>query len=444
MFGIVGVLAVIVLLPILREKYVLHKIWTNPRFKELKRCKLIDYSFDVLENDQLTFINQYTRNFKSAMFSFVDTVSKFNITYSYDIYVYLDGANVTSVLLDNNTSITINNLMSDIITRVENDSALAVLIKNTDVESCRFNQRNFVYTGEKDIIKFHINFGIAFFKLRNPTPELSSIQYVSSFLKTVSTKGFTAGDFDSLTCFRYVEKYMNTIYEIWRMQGFTHHWKDDFCEISKEGDEPVRFRWHTRRDPIVPILLEPLILSELRATGLPESYRRNNLVLNEIGASRYADYHKSGDKVIDASRIVGYYRYRWHTGTWIDELADGLQLKVFFTYYMDKKKLEMVRIGFSAANFYDGIALHPLKSIIDFNEIKKINPELNNADLAFKINQQGDVVATFIHDWHRYEINIETGTIKKEKYRYGGMRCIEPEDRAVYSSAEYHVHSISH
>ena len=104
----------------------------------------------------------------------------------------------------------------------------------------------------------------------------------------------------------------------------------------------------------------------------------------------------------------------------------------------------MVRIGFSADNFFDGITLHPLKGIIDFNEIKRINPEISAADLDFNIKQHGDVVASFVHDWYRYEVNVETGIMKKEKYRPRGMMRITPGDRRLYSGLERHLRSKRH
>jgi hypothetical protein len=435
-FGIVGFAALVVLFPILKERYILHKIWTDSVFKEFKRCKLVDYSFNVLEDERFTLLDQYVRTYRNAVFTFIDTVSKHNITYHYEIYIGLERFNVSYVLLEALTEITTDKSMADIIAKMESDTALSVLIENSDVKTCIYNSWNFVFTGDTDIVKYHIGYGISYFKTRKPTPKLSSVRYYSTFLESVGKKGFAVADFDSLTFSRYVAGYGDSIMEIWRLQGFSHLCGNDFCEVSRDGDSPVGFQWHTRRDTIIPGFAEPLIMKVLRATGLAETYRRGNLVLNKTVALRYADYYKRDDVLVDASRIAGCYRYHWRTGTWIDDIGDGLHLKVFFTYYMDKRKLEMVRIGFSADNFFDKVTLHPLSDVIDFDKIRQIAPGLNTQDIKFTLSQNGDVAASFVYEWSRYEVNVETAITKKSRHPSGMRTGFVPDDRHIYSAVE--------
>ena len=435
MFGIVGFAALILLFPIIKERYTLYKIWSDPVFKEFKRCKLVDYSFNILKERQFTLFDQYVRNYKNAMFIFIDTVSKHNITYQYNIYIGLERFNVSYVLLEGLTEITTDKSMADIIAEMESDTALSLLIENTDVKTCTYNSWNFAFTGDMDIVKYNISYGVSYFKVREPTRKLDAIRHYSAFLRSVGEKGFTAADFDSVVFSRYAVEDNEGMFESWRMRGFSHSYGSDFCEVSRDGDSPVRLQWHTRRNTIVPSFAEPLITTVLRTTGLTETYRRDNLVLNETVALRYTDYYKRGDTLVDASRIVGCYKYHWRTNTWIDQVKDGLQLKVFFTYYMDKRKLEMVRIGFSADNFFDKVTLHPLSDVIDFDKIRQIASGLNTQDIKFTLSQNGDVAASFVYEWSRYEVNVETGTIEKSRHPPGRIGFV-PDDRHIYSTVE--------
>ncbi len=229
------------------------------------------------------------------------------------------------------------------------------------------------------------------------------------------------------------------IVEVWRIQGFSDEFKNDFVEVGNYG-EPLHIKWLSDPDTINPIFVKPLILKQLYARGLTKEYIQKNFLLEETGARRWADYYKKERKIVDCSRIAGYYKYRWLTNSWIDKISGGLKIKLYFTYSNDYKTLELVRIGTSTSNFYENINLHPITKVIDFNSLMKVDPLIDATKISFKLQCDGEIIATFTRDKWEYEIDVETGNFKKKRI-FKGMTCMLPYDRHLYQEVEWYVNT---
>lgn len=438
---IIVILICFVLFPFLKPQYIFHQVMNNPLLREFKRCKLVSYDFNIENRDPFTLMDLYARKYIGIDLFYIDTLSKYGIQYKYKINVQLNDYKMTRVWFERAIEISDSCSMTKVIKEVESDSALVELIKNSDVTECHYERPNFVYTGRCDVIKYNNPFGIMYFRLAKLPVQLHLLSYYVTFLNMVKEKGFSYSDFDSIRFIKYSEIPSNskTVISVWRLQGFAVKFENDFVEVGNYG-LPVNLKWLSIPDSIDPIFLESRVLKQLYAAGLPKDYIQKKLILQETGATRLADYYKRGQKIIDASRVVGYYQYQWLTGTWIDKVHGGLRIKVYFTYFMDHKDLELVRIGLSTSNFHEGIRLHPITEVIDFNEIKQVAPDIDTTNIGFKITNDGRMMFTFVYNKYEYEVDAKTGTFRKQIY-VRGMTCILPYDRHLYSEMEWSVNN---
>jgi hypothetical protein len=321
--------------------------------------------------------------------------------------------------------------MAMVIKKIESDSVLFNLIKNSDVAECHYEWPYFVYTGKHDIIKYDNLSGISYFKIEKPSMSLRLLPYTQIFQKMVKEKGFNYDDFDSI---RFIK-----ISYTWRLQGFSKAFRNDFIEVGNYG-VPLNLKFLPISDSIDPYFLHPQILKHLSASGLSDVYINQKLRLHETGATRLADYYKKGKEVVDASRVVGYFQYQWLTNSWLDQLHGGLRIKIYFTYFKDRKNIEMVRTGTSTSNFYENITLHAITKVINLDVIQHIAPGVDTSSISFKITYEGRIMLTFLYEKYQYEVDAETGEFSKKRY-FPGMADIFPYDQHLYSSMEWTVNT---
>ncbi|MGB3478791.1 MAG: hypothetical protein WBB67_06495 [bacterium] len=436
---IVALLILLVLYPIFRQKYILYRIQNDPRLKEFERCILRRYEFTHIDEDPHKLMDLYLEKYSGVIFSFEDTLSAHGIRYYYTINIQLEDNKIVQVMLGSTIQLNKDQTVKSIISDLERDSGLVQLIACTDIKKCHHNYQVFLFVGDKDTVKYDKTFGITYAKLSSTPGELSALPYYSTFQNMIRNKGFTNTDFDSLRYIKYSDIYNGVSYDTWRMQAYCSQCSFDIVEVGNYAVSQAHLKWLSRPDTINPGFLKTKVFNKLLATGLTKDYINKKMFLEETGATRLADYYKRGDKIIEASRIVGYFKYRWRTDSWIDKLHGGLKLKIYFTYFMNRRDLETVRIGLSPSDFHDRITLHPLDDIIDYDVITRISSEIDTTDLSFRIRQNGNIVITFVYDKHTYEIDVETGNIKKERYWGVGMSCCPPYDRHLYGQMEGQV-----
>ncbi len=421
-----------VIFTMLKPRFIAYRTLDHPLLQEFKRCKNLGYKFEFYHLEDIDLSWWLNPRYKGIIFSFLDTLSEHRIEYYYKIRVKFQNNEVKEVFLGNLMPITGEQSIAEFIEEMENDSLLGELIEITDAEECHmyrypFSFRVFEYTSPGNRIHYKPKQGVVYLKLADIPHNLTSLPYYASFLKMTGDKGFTISDFDSIICIK--------TNGICRIRGFVEECGKDFVEVGNYGGLPVNLKWISDPDTIAPLFLKSKISEELRATGLSERYLNERFKLVERGATRDADYYKKGDEIIESSRIIGYFTYLWNTGMWIDKLRDGLRIKVYFTYFLDRQDLETVRIGTSTSNFHEQMRLHPVKGIIDFDEIKKEVPGIDTADINFKIDQNGKIWLNFVVEKYRYEVELESGFVKKEP-NIGYMKCIVPYDVHLYWSME--------
>jgi len=428
---LVAVLMLFFLFPYLKAKFIYLKVSNDPSLMEFKRCKLIRYDFVVENPNPFTFVDLYTRKYRGIDFQYLDTLSEFHIKYNYMIKVQLNDYKIVTVSLLGRWDLSESVSVASLIKKMENDSSMINLIKNSDVKECHYEWPYFVYTGKHDIIKYDNQSGITYFKKEKPSVALRLSSYTQIFQKMVKEKGFDYDDFDSL---RFIK-----ISYTWRLQGFSIAFRNDFIEVGNYGD-PLNLKFLPISDSIDPIFLLPQILKHLLSSGLSDIYIKQKLTLRETGATRLADYYKKGKEVIDASRVVGYFQYQWLTDSWLDQLHGGLRIKVYFTYFKDRKNIEMVRTGTSTGNFYENITLYPITKVINLDVIKQIAPNVDTSSIGFKITYEGRIMLTFLYEKYQYEVDAETGEFSKKRY-FPGMADIFPYDQHLYRSMEWTVNN---
>lgn len=430
-WAVIVLLILLVLYPILKPRFLLYRVRNNPLFREFDKCTLVSNEFKYENVDKFTWKKLYTRKYTEIIFSFRDTLSEHRIVYNYRIFVHLNCDTITGIFLEGDIPLTEDKTVRKTISDMEQDSSLAQVIACSDVKECHKDYWNFLFTGKQDTIKYANIPGVTYFKLSNTPGRLSALSHFNVFRSMTEEKGFALADFDSL---RYL-KHSHT----WRMQAYCSQCSLDIVEVGNYAVSQAHLKWLSKPDTINPNFLKTKVFNKLLATGLTKDYINKKMFLEEKGATRLADYYKRGDKIIEASRIVGYFKYRWRTDSWIDKLHGGLKLKIYFTYFMNRRDLETIRIGLSPSNFHDRITLHPLDNIVDYDVITRISSEIDTTDLNFKIRQNGNIVITFVYDKHTYEVDVETGDIKKERYWGVGMSCCPPYDRHLYGQMEGQV-----
>lgn len=198
---------VIVLLPIVKPNYILHKVSTHPFLSEFKRCKLMSYNFTLEERNSFTVIDLYRQKYKAVDLYFRDTIiSKYNIHYNYKISVLLNGWEVQHVLFEKCLELTDGFTLAKIINEMEEDSALVELVNISDVKECHYQWPDFIYAGAHDLIKYNKEFGVTYFKLQKVPAQLKFLSKYGIFLGMIKRKGLDYSDFDSIHFIRYAER----------------------------------------------------------------------------------------------------------------------------------------------------------------------------------------------------------------------------------------------
>jgi hypothetical protein len=427
----------IVLYPFLLPHFILYRVLHDPLLQEFKRCELLSFGFYLEQLNSFTVKDLYFRKYLGIDLSYKDTLSKYGIQYRYTVNVKLDDCKVACILFGGFIELSDSCSVAGIIGRIESDSAFGELLENSDINDCYYDWPYFIYTGHGDVIKYSLKHGIVYFSLVKPPEYLRFSPYYTNFLEMIKEKGFIFADFDSIHYIG-VGSYKQMEKNVWRLQGFCTDFKEDCVEVGNCGLGYVHLRWLSIPDSIDPTFLNALILNELYTAGLSENYVEKKLILQETGTTRLAEYYKKDQKIIDASRIVGYYKYKWMTGSWIDKIDGGLRIKVYFTYFMDRKNLELVRIGTSINNFHENIKLSPITEVIDSMKIYEIAPGISAKDIHFKITKQGKIILTFIHKKYDYDIDAVTGVFSRRPH-YTLMCDILPYAQHLYHDMEVGV-----
>jgi len=432
----VAIIGFFIIFTTLKPRFIAYGTLNHPLLQEFKRCKNLGHTFEFYHLQDIDIGWWLNPHFRGVTFSFLDTVSQHGVEYYYKINVKFQNNEVKEVFFENFMPITGEHSIAELIEEMENDSLLDELIEIVDIEECHihrypFSFHVFEYASSENRIHYKPKQGIVYFKLADVPQNLKSLSYYSSFLKMTGDKGFTISDFDSVVFIQPNGP--------WRIQGFIEECGKDFAEVDNYGGVPVNLKWISNPDTIDPLFLESKISEELRAVGLSEKYLNAQFNLVERGATRDADYYKKANTMHEASRIIGYFEYIWNTGTWIDKLRDGLRIKMYFTYFLDRQDLETVRIGTSTSNFHAQMHLHPVKEIIDFGEIKKKVPGIDTADINFRVDQNGKIWLNCVVEKYRYEVELESGFVKKEP-NITIERGFPPSDVHLYSSMEINLY----
>ncbi len=410
--------------------------------QEFKRCKRIRYDFITENQNPLTVIDRYKLKYKGIDFFYIDTLSELGITYDYKIRVELDDFKIVNIWFDDETELSDSCSMAKVIRDLEGDSILSALIRNADVSNGHYEWPYFVYTGPHDIIKYSDVFGVMYFKVDKPTAQLHLSPYSQIFQKRVKEKGFDFGDFDSLRFAKYSEGISNskTIITVWRLQGFISAFKSDFIEVGTWGQERLDLHFLSIPDTLSPDFLDAQVLDQLMKSGLSDTYIKRKLILCDKGATRAANYYKKENRIIDSTRVTGYFKYQWLTESWLDRLHGGFKIIVYFTYFMNRPSIEWVRIGTYTWNFHEKIVLHPIARIITLDAIKQIAPGVDTSKIGFKITQEGRVLLTFPYEKDDYEVDAETGNFTKQ--RHVTLMCdIFPFAQHLYWNMEWTVNT---
>ncbi len=437
LWAFVAVLIAGFLYPYVKPKYIYYKVTTHPLLQEFKRCQLVKYEYISEGGNPYTIKDFINPRYKGIDFFYVDTLSDLGIKYNYSIHVELNGAMVVRASPDWNIDLSDSGSVVKGINRLESDSALTGLIKNSDAAECHFESPDFVYTGPHDIIKYNNKSGVMYFQIAKPPAQLRLSPFTEVFQKMAKEKGFDFGDFDSLRFIKYITMpdESTAVVSAWRFQGFAAAFKKDIMEIGNYGQVPVNLKFLTDPDLIDPHFLAPLVLARLSAAGLPVEYIQQSLSLRETGANRLADYYKKEGKIIEATRVVGYCQFKWTTESWIDRLHGGVMIRLYFTHFMDRENIELVRIGTSPDNFHESISLHPIANIIDLDAIKQIAPWADTSKTGFKLSKAGGIMMTFTHGKDEYEVDVEKGAFIKQRKATRKSRTV-PDDRRLYTEMD--------
>ncbi len=410
-WAITGIIVIATIFVMVRPRIIVHKTLDHPLLEEFKRCKNLGYEYEFYDNKKVNLSWWLKPKLRGINFSFLDTTFKSKIKYYYKIFVTLQDNEVIDVSFENFIRITPNQTLAKLIEKLEKDSSLIELIKFVHIKECHIRPFVFIFSNLNNVI--HTDYGgeVVYFKLVNVPSCLQFLSQYSTFLKMTGDKGFTTSDLDSIVYIRF--------HNVWRIRGFIEECKRDIIEVGNYGGEPVHLKWLSDPDTINPMFLKSKIYDKLVATGLQREYINERFKLKEMHATRDADYYQRERKIIESSRITGYFTYVWTTGTWIDKLFSGLKINVYFTYYVNRKQLEAVRIGPSARNCYELINLHPIEKVMSLREIKKEIPKIDTTRASYIIDQQGVIWFENIVDNYRYLIDLESGTFEKEWYMPG-------------------------
>ncbi len=424
----VGVAVFFVLSSLMMPKIIIHRTLANPLFREFRFCKILDYSYELYDSDKFGLKQWIKPRFKELTLMLLDTLSRYDIKYHYNIYIKFGKNNDIACAFCCHFPIKRQNDILDSIKRMECDSLFLEIAKLIEIKDCFVGLPYSVAKGAKGVIHYDYQKGIVYFKLINIPEQLAQLLNYEIFIKKIKEKGFTSSLFDSLIYIGYGST--------WRIQGFSQKFGKDFVEVGNYGSSNVNLKWLSNPDTINPIFLLVQIYEVLMQSGLEKEYISNHLILQETGAIRDADYCYKDNKVIEASRITGYFKFYWKTGTWIDKMFGGFKIKVYFKYTMGKRNIEFVRIGTSPSNFYEKIYLRSDNKTIEFEEIVKLGLPIDTTRAGYKLNQNGDIILTFRVKEYRYEVNLVSGSVNREP-TIGFMCCCPPSDVHIYSNMEW-------
>lgn len=429
----------VVVRTILRPSVIVHKALNDPRLVEFKRCKLLGYEYKLPEYRTIDYYTWLNPEISEIVFHFTDTYSRFTVNYDYKIYTKLEKNKISKASFENIFSLQPDSTVKKLIEKIENDSLLSEILGFAKIDGCKYD-KNFLlkFSGANNEVyysptPYKLCQGVVEFSLYDIPKRIKSSPQVSKFVEMLHDKGFKLQDLYRIV---YIRKSPVT----WFVRGFIEECGSDVLQVGYGHEyNKVKLRWLSNPDTINPKFLEPQVYRKLLGTDLPEWYIEERFKLKEMGALREADYYKSDDRVTEISRIRGYYQYHWTTGTWIDEMHGGLNLKIYFTYFMNRDSIEMVRFPAKEKRcVYKRITLHPIKKIVSLNEIKEKISTIETTKIKYKIDRGGMVWLIFDDKDYKYKIELETGTIEKEE-KYKGKTCVllaYPYDYYYYSGTD--------
>jgi hypothetical protein len=438
---VVFILIIVVMYPVLRSQLILNRIRYDSRFAEFKRCILKGYEFEYVDEPRHDIIGWYSQQYRGVRFNFEDTLSTHHITYSYCVYVSLSYNNINSVALEREIPLSKDVTVKKIISDIEKDSSLIQIFKCTDINTCKIDWRYFNYNGIGDTVRYSRKFGVLYAKISHTPHNLSALPHFPEFISLAREKGFSYTDLGSFRYIRHSEIYNNVQHDTWRIQGNIGACAQDILEIGNYGGllKP-QLKWLSLPDTLDPGYLADFAYKKISESNLPTYYIKKNLNLVDKGSMRHADYIKTKGQIIETSRIVGYFTYQWHTDSWIDEIGNGLKLKVYLIAYSNKKQPEMMHIGTSPNNFFEQLTLHIPDNIIDYSTVKRICPGIDSSQISYKFNKQSNIIMVARCGDYQYDINVETGDHSKINMR--GVKCdIFPYLQHLYGAAEGIVES---
>ncbi len=413
---------------VFRPTVIVRGILNDPHLVEFRRCKLLKCDYEFHDN-KVNFSWWLNPKLEGIDFSYLDTTFQSRIKYYYKVHAVLQNNMIKRISLAKSyVEITPEMTVEKLIQKIEKTPTMTELVRLAGIKECHVEPFIFKYSNSQSQVFCDYGGEIVYFKaIDDIPPHLKAFPAYEDFFAMLAEKGFTASDFDSII--------YDKRFRIWRARGFMTECRNDIVEVNGYMVQKGTMTWLSNPDTISPMFLKSKVNKKLLETGLPQNYVKGRFTLLETGATRDADYFKKGDHVIEASRVVGYFLYLWQTGTWLDKYNDGFRIKVYFTHYLDRDYLELVRIGTSYNDFHASISLHPIAKIVTLAQIKGWIPEMDTTKVGYQIDAGGKVWLTCIGGLYRYDVDLETGTINKGR-AYGGMSCILPADVHLYSSME--------
>lgn len=317
--------------------------------------------------------------------------------------------------------------VESIIEKMESNDMISEFVRLTGTEHAAFDNRGVVFShGEYELV--YAPPGIhgleekrGIYSCRVPNREYQSFEGVLELQRAADQAGFPIPSDATIIYGRYGG---------WFVKWNPENCGKDTMMVYKPREGKPNTRWITYPNEMDVSLVEPSVRARLAQMGLSREYVLSNFRLLGKKGVRQANYVCENGEVVNRTKVIGRFTYRWVTGTpWVDTLAGGCKVHAFFACRVDRPDSLYLRVGPSALESSTEAKLHKIGRLISYETALKKLPQFEDQRERFfvKIYPNGNMGGKgmiFLCGWVR-SLDLESGEVTAGG---SGTWCMIPEE----------------